>query len=70
MNLLGTNLMTRSSIDTDDETEEDLIMVYELADGNLEKFLWQRWLSLTGHEALHTICFQLVKGRYKQAQAN
>ena len=62
LRFLGSNLMTRSYFDEDDEIEKDLIIVHELAEGNLEKYLWQRFLTLSGHEAFQGACYQIAKG--------
>ena len=62
LRFLGSNLLTRSSVDEDDDKDIELILVYELADGNLEKYLFQRSLTLTGYEAFQGCCCQLATG--------
>ena len=62
LRFLGSNLLTRSSFYEDDKEEIEMMLLYELPEGNLEKFLWQRWLTLTGHEAFIGACQQLARG--------
>ena len=64
LNLIGTNVNTRSSLNEDDRQRTDLLLFYELAESNLEKYLWPRWKALTEREAL-SCCFQIAFGTAK-----